>query len=102
MRETIVTRPERAFSSKAHAAMHESPAGKMLADRRGYEALVDLALNVGGFDDGLLKSADLNMIRFVLREYRDQARAALDLAGRGRQSPMMFQPFPEDPNDGGQ
>lgn len=42
--------------------------------------LLDLAHNVGGFDDGLLLSADLNLIRSTLREWRDQARAALDKA----------------------
>lgn len=40
-------------------------------------SLIDLAKNVGGFDDGVLQSADLNVLRAALREYRDQARAAL-------------------------
>lgn len=39
--------------------------------------LLDLARNIGGFDDGLLLSADLNMYRAVLREFREQARAAI-------------------------
>lgn len=39
--------------------------------------LYDVALNVGGFDDSLLQSADLNLLRATLLEFRDQARAAL-------------------------
>ena len=39
--------------------------------------LLDIARNVAGFDDGLLKSADLNLIRATLREWRDEARAAI-------------------------
>lgn len=44
--------------------------------------LLDLAKNVGGFDDSLLLSADLNVLRGALREYRDQARASLPPADR--------------------
>jgi hypothetical protein len=39
-------------------------------------ALDDLARNVAAFDDGLLVSADLNLLRATLREFRDQARKA--------------------------
>ena len=39
--------------------------------------MLDFAQNVGGFDDRLLLSADLNMIRATLREWRDEARAAI-------------------------
>lgn len=42
--------------------------------------LLDLARNVGGFDDGILTCADLKVIRGALWEWRDQARAALDKA----------------------
>jgi hypothetical protein len=41
------------------------------------EDLEDLARNVGGFDDSLLKSADLNVIRATMREWRDEARRLL-------------------------
>jgi hypothetical protein len=41
--------------------------------------LEDLARNVGGFDDGLLHSADLNLLRATLREFRDEARKLLDV-----------------------
>lgn len=40
-----------------------------------FEEMVDLARNVGGFDDGLLRSADLGRLRAALSEYREQARA---------------------------
>lgn len=39
--------------------------------------LADLARNVAAFDDALLKSADLNVIRAALHEFREQARAAI-------------------------
>ena len=39
--------------------------------------LEDFARNVAGFDDRLLVSADLNILRATLREFRDQARAAI-------------------------
>lgn len=42
------------------------------------EAALDLARNVGGCDDALLASADLNAIRATIREWRDQARALLN------------------------
>ena len=39
------------------------------------DKLTDLARNIAGFDDGLLLSADLNLLRSTLSEFRDQARA---------------------------
>lgn len=39
--------------------------------------ILDLARNVGGFDDALLKSTDINVIRAAMIEWRDQARAAI-------------------------
>ena len=44
----------------------------------GAADLVDLARNVAGMDDRVLLSADVHMLRATLREFRDQARAALD------------------------
>jgi hypothetical protein len=43
-------------------------------------ALVDLARNIAGLDDGFLTSADLNYIRETVREWRDDAREALATA----------------------
>lgn len=54
-----------------------------LADDCGFELVVeamDLVRNVGGFDDSLLVTSDLNLLRATLREWRDQARAILDAA----------------------
>jgi hypothetical protein len=45
--------------------------------------MLDLARNVGGFDDSLLASADLNVIRAALCEWRDQARAVIAKATEG-------------------
>lgn len=39
--------------------------------------LLDLARNVAGFDDGLLTTPDLNLLRATLREWRDAARSAI-------------------------
>ena len=36
--------------------------------------LEDLARNIAGFDDRLLVSADLNVLRSTLNEFRTQAR----------------------------
>lgn len=56
---------------------------KELAEDCGFELVegaMDLARNVGGFDDSLLTTSDLNVLRATLREWRDQARAILDKA----------------------
>lgn len=37
--------------------------------------LEDLAINVAGMDDALLKSANIGLLRATLRDFRDQARA---------------------------
>jgi hypothetical protein len=36
--------------------------------------LEDLARNIAGIDDFSLNSADLNVVRFTMKEWRDQAR----------------------------
>jgi hypothetical protein len=41
-------------------------------------ALTDLAKNVAGFDDSLLLSADVNLLRATLREFREHARSVLE------------------------
>jgi hypothetical protein len=41
------------------------------------QELDDLASNVAGMDESLLKGANLSLLRATLREFRDQARAAL-------------------------
>lgn len=69
--------------TKAGGKFHRIADAIEAADARLIAAapdFLDLARNVGGFDDGLLKSADLNVLRAALTEYRDQARAALDKA----------------------
>lgn len=40
--------------------------------------LMDFVRNVAGFDDGLLTTPDLNVLRTTLREWRAEARAILD------------------------
>lgn len=58
----------------------------VLADARLIAAapeLYDLAENIAGFDESLLASADLSVIRAALREWRGQARAALGKADGG-------------------
>jgi hypothetical protein len=40
--------------------------------------LRDFARNVAGFDDGLLTTPDLNLLRATLKEWRSEARAILD------------------------
>lgn len=41
--------------------------------------LIDLAKNIAGIDDHWLTTPDLNQIRAAIREWRDQARACLDV-----------------------
>jgi hypothetical protein len=43
---------------------------------------LDFVRNVAGFDDGLLTTPDLNLLRATLREWRSEARAILDRHGR--------------------
>ncbi len=46
------------------------------------EDLEDFARNVGGFDDSLLRSANLTLIRATLTEWRTEARKLLGLIER--------------------
>lgn len=39
--------------------------------------LMDFALNISSFDDRLLLSADVNLLRATLREFREEARKLL-------------------------
>lgn len=43
-----------------------------------YKAPADLVRNVAALDDRVLMSADVNLLRATLREFRDQARAIAD------------------------
>lgn len=45
--------------------------------------LLDLARNIAGLDDGAFTRADLNYFRSLIREYRDEARAAIAKAEGG-------------------
>lgn len=46
--------------------------------QRMYKAPADLVRNVAALDDRVLMSADVNLLRATLREFRDQARAIAD------------------------
>lgn len=46
--------------------------------QRMYKAPADLLRNVAALDDRVLMSADVNLLRATLREFRDQARAIAD------------------------
>lgn len=45
-----------------------------------YEALEDLANNISGLDDRYFDNADIGQLRSLIREWRDQARLARELA----------------------
>jgi len=45
-----------------------------------YEALEDLASNVSGLDEAYLANADIKALRSLIREWRDQARLAREIA----------------------
>lgn len=45
-----------------------------------YEALEDLASNISGLDDAFLANADTDLLRSTIREYREQARKAREIA----------------------
>lgn len=44
-----------------------------------HAALLDLARNVGGTSDDFLEATELSGFRFTIREFRDQARACLEM-----------------------
>lgn len=56
------------------------PAAALANITEASDLLQELARTVGGYDNRLLLSADLNVLRVTLRAFCDQARASLDRA----------------------